>query len=270
MKRRKKRPQPFYRRFDGWWYVQIAKHQIKLAKGQDNEEAAWRAYHRVMAEKGPAVPAAALSNPTVTAVCNLFLDFSQKAHAPRTYDWYRDFLEDFCGFAGRLRLSEVDSTHVAAWLDRHPDWKGTRRGAIIAVKRAFNWAHTEGKIEANPLGMVKKPPAQARERFLTREERAQIFNSYPESDCFRDFLFALEHTGCRPGEVARVTGQHVDLRNGLWVFHEHKTGHATGKPRIVVRWMTAAAQSVPPPISQSVVTRRKMPSTSQLIFDTTM
>jgi hypothetical protein len=76
MKRRKKRPEPFYRRFDGWWYVQIGKQQIKLAKGLDNEDAAWREYFRVMAQQGPAQPAAPLRSPTVTAVCNLFLDFS--------------------------------------------------------------------------------------------------------------------------------------------------------------------------------------------------
>jgi integrase len=231
---RKKRPEPFFRRYDGWWYVQIGKKQIKLARGKDNEETAWRAYYRIMAEQGPAVPAAVLRDPTVTAVCNLFLDFSQKAHAPRTYDWYRDFLEDFCDFTGKLRLSEVDSTHVAAWLDRHPDWKGTRRGAIIAVKRAFNWAYTEGKIEVNPLRTVKKPPARARERFLTREERQKIFNNYCEGDCFRDFLLALEQTGCRPGEVAMVTAEHVDLPGGLWILDEHKTEHATGEPRVVI------------------------------------
>jgi integrase len=234
MGRRKKRPEPFFRRYDGWWYVQIGKRQIKLARGQDNEDAAWRAYHRVMARQGPAVPAAPLRDPTVTAVCNLFLDFSLTAHAPRTYEWYRDFLEDFCGFAGKLRLSELDAAHVAAWLDRHPDWKGTRRGATIAVKRAFNYAYAEGKIDTHPLRTVKKPPARARERFLTREERQRIFDSYPEGDCFRDFLFALEQTGCRPGEVAMVTAEHADLRNGVWVLGEHKTQYATGAPRVVI------------------------------------
>jgi integrase len=234
MARRKKRPQPFFRRFDGWWYVQIGKRQLKLARGQDNEEAAWRAYHRVMADQGPAAPAAPLRDPTVTAVCNLFLDFSHKAHAPRTYQFYRDFLEDFCGFAGKLRLSELDSAHVAAWLDRHPRWKGCRRGAVIAVKRAFNYAFTEGKTDANPVRAVKKPPARARERFLTREERQRIFDSYPEGDPFRDFLFALEQTGCRPGEVALVTAEHVDLRDGVWALEGHKTEHATGAPRVVI------------------------------------
>jgi hypothetical protein len=70
MKSRKKRPEPFFRRFDDWWYVQIGKRQIKLAKGHDNETAAWQAYYRIMAEAGPAVPAAALRDPTVTSICN--------------------------------------------------------------------------------------------------------------------------------------------------------------------------------------------------------
>jgi integrase len=234
MRRRKKKPEPFFRNFDGWWYVQIGKQQIKLARGQENEDAAWREYYRVMARQGPAVPAAPLRNPTVTAVCNLFLDFSEKNHAPRTYEWYRGFLADFVGYAGKLRLTELDAGHVAAWLDRHPAWAGCRRAAVTAVKRAFNYAYGEGKIDVNPLRTVKKPPARARERFLTKEERKRIFDRYPEGDCFRDFLFALDQTGCRPGEVAAVTAAHVDLRTGVWVFEEHKTEHATGEPRVVI------------------------------------
>jgi integrase len=234
MARPKKKPEPFFRNHDGWWYVQLGKDQIKLARGRDNEDAAWRAYYRVMAARGPACPAAPLRDPTVTAVCNLFLDFSLKAHKPRTYEFYRDFLEDFCGYTGKLRLSELDGAHIAAWLERHPDWKGCRRGAVAAVQRAFSYALTEGKIDSNPFRSVKKPPPRARERFVTREERQKIFDNYPEGDCFRDFLLALEHTGCRPGEVAAVTAANVDLRDGLWVLTEHKTEGKTGAARVVV------------------------------------
>ena len=169
----------------------------------------------------------------MTAVCNLFLDFSLKAHAQRTYQWYRDFLEDFCLFAGKLRISELDATHVAAWLDRHPAWKGCRR-AVIAVKRVFNWAYTGGKIEVNPLRTVQKPPARARERFVTREERQQIFDNYPEGDCFRDFLFGLEQTGCRPGEISMVTAEHFEPRTNVWILGEHKTEGKTGEPRVII------------------------------------
>src|SRR5262245_46093715 len=89
MPRRKKKPEPFFRNHDGWWYVQLGKDQVKLARGRDNQDAAWRAYFRVMADRAPASPAAPLRDPTVTAVCNLFLDFSRQAHKPRTYEFYR-------------------------------------------------------------------------------------------------------------------------------------------------------------------------------------
>src|SRR5262249_16544039 len=155
-------------------------------------------------------------------------------HAPRTYDWYRDFLGDFCRFAGKLKLTELQPSHVQQWLDRHPDWKGCRRRAVIAVKQAFNYALAEGKIDANPLRCVKKPPARARERFVPRAERRRIYENYKDGDPFRDFLFALAETGARPGEVVAVTSAHVDLRSGVWQFDEHKTAGKTGERRVVI------------------------------------
>jgi integrase len=102
------------------------------------------------------------------------------------------------------------------------------------VKRAFNWAADEGLIAANPVKKVKKPIMRRRERFITPEERRKIFDNYPEGDCFRDFLFALEHTGCRPGEVGAVTAEDVDLRTGVWVLDEHKTEEKTGEARVII------------------------------------
>jgi integrase len=81
---------------------------------------------------------------------------------------------------------------------------------------------------------VKKPTLRARDRFLTPQERREIVESYPEGDPFRDFLFALEQTGCRPGEVAAVTSEHVDLELGVWVLAEHKTAGKTGEARAII------------------------------------
>ncbi len=50
---------------------------------------------------------------------------------------------------------------------------------------------------------------------------------------FRDFVFGMQETGCRPSEVSRVTAGHVNLELGVWVFADHKTVKKTGKPRIV-------------------------------------
>lgn len=46
-------------------------------------------------------------------------------------------------------------------------------------------------------------------------------------------MSAMTLTGCRPGEVAKVTAADCDLEAGLWVFWNHKTAKQTGKPRLV-------------------------------------
>jgi integrase len=50
---------------------------------------------------------------------------------------------------------------------------------------------------------------------------------------FREFVQALQETGCRPSEVGKVEAANVDLAAGLWVLPEHKTKKKTGKSRLV-------------------------------------
>jgi integrase len=179
---------------------------------------------------------APLPRATVAAVCDLFLDWCHRHSAPRTYQWYRDFLQDFCAHCGKMPVTDLKPFHVTRWLDRHAGWRSARRCAVVAVKRALNWAADEGLIEANPVKKLRKPPAAARSRLLTAGERRQIADAYPEGDPFRDFLVALQETGARPGEVAAVTSAHVDLAAGTWTFAKHKTAKRTKVPlpRVVI------------------------------------
>ena len=94
----------------------------------------------------------------VATVCDLFLDHSQKHHVPDTFRWYKKYLQNFCDPYGTLLVQDLKALHVSRWLDAHPGWKGARRCAVIAIKRAFNWAEGEGLLVANPLRKVKKPP----------------------------------------------------------------------------------------------------------------
>jgi integrase len=164
-------------------------------------------------------------------VLDLFLDHSERHNERPTFLWYRHFLQSFSGMYGRLPALELKPIHVSRWLDANT-WKGGRRNAVIAVKRAFNWADKQGVLSPNPLRNVEKPPQGRRTRIVTPAEREEILAAVRDRK-FRDFLKALYLTGCRPSEVAKVTAQNVNLDLGVWVFEKHKTAKRTGKPRVI-------------------------------------
>jgi integrase len=193
-------------------------------------DAIMQAYYRLMASPERKLPQA--DTVRVATVCDLFLDFSEKHHAEGTYRGYKEYLQDFCELYGTLLAKELKPLHVTRWLDAHPGWKGSRRNAVIAVKRAFNWADAEGVLQPNPVKAVKKPPQRHRDRVLTPEERDEILRTIPDRH-FREFVFAMMETGARPGEVRRVTAAHVNLELGVWAFKEHKTAKRTGRPRVI-------------------------------------
>ncbi len=103
---------------------------------------------------------------------------------------------------------------------------------MVAVKRAFNWADTEGLLQPNPIKSVKKPPQRRRDRVLSEAERKEVLGAIKD-ESFREFVFAMMETGARPGEVRKVTAADVNLELGVWAFKEHKTAKRTGKPRVV-------------------------------------
>jgi hypothetical protein len=101
---------------------------------------------------------------TTATVCDLFLDHSQKNHSPACYENYRHFLRAFVDAYGRSPAAELKPFHVTKWLDDHPSWKGGRRHAVIAVKRAFSWAEQQRghpsltarrKVAARPIAAAQ-------------------------------------------------------------------------------------------------------------------
>jgi integrase len=225
---------PYFRTFDGWWYAQVRvgakRKQIKLIKGKENEQEAYRAFCRVIADhEGEAPKPQAV---TVAAVFDLFLDHSEKHNKPDTFQLYRYYLQDFCNTHGRKMAVEVKPFHLSRWLDSHESWKGSRANAIESIKRAFSWAFAEGLLTKNPVQSVKKPARGRRDRILTREEREEILFAIKDQ-AFCEFVKAMQETGCRPSEVARVTAADVNLDAGIWVLRDHKTARKTKRPRVV-------------------------------------
>lgn len=232
---------PFFRKHDGWWVVQLRqgnkRWQRKLVKGvppkgKDTEQQAYRLFNQLMAEGADYL--AAPDKIRMAELLKAFLEFSAANHKESTFNWYKFYLVTFDARYGSLRPHQVTPDVIEAWLKSKVNWKGSRRGAIMAMKRVLNWALDNRKITTNPLRKMKIPPSNRRQRFLTADERKQIFDCYAQGDPFRDFLFALEQTGSRPGEVSIVTAANVDLRTGVWNLEEHKTAGKTSEMRVII------------------------------------
>src|SRR5262249_3162324 len=117
-------------------------------------------------------------------------------------------------------------------LDAHPGWRGGRRNAVVAIKRAFNWADAEGLLQPNPIKAVKKPPQRHRDRILTQEERQEILDAIKDRH-FREFVFAMMGPGARPGGVRKGTAVHCNLDLGVWIVKRHKPANRDCTQRII-------------------------------------
>ncbi|WP_020472430.1 tyrosine-type recombinase/integrase [Zavarzinella formosa] len=227
-----RRPEPWYRASKSAWYVQFGTEQVRLAKGpkEETEKEAFDAYYKLMAGRPEGLPA---GQDVLTAVlCDLFLDHSQKHHEPKTYQMHLGYLQNFCTAHGRIPAKDIKPLHVNRWLDKNPGWKASRRHAALSVKTAFSWADKQGVLSPSPLRTLTVAPNNPRTRVLTADEQAEILGAIIDRE-FRQFVRAMLATGCRPGEVARVTAANVNLELGVWVFETHKTSKKTKKPRMV-------------------------------------
>ncbi len=243
-------PKPFFKANRNTWYVEIDRVQHPLGKHPDalpppqKKGSGWEApreildaYHRKMAElqQAEAVPPAAVTAPAVATVLDEFAGWlagrvAEGSKAPRTLAWYTDYLTSFLDFLRReepgrqvptLTADQLEPLHVYRWVDAHPDWKAGKRGAMVAVQCAFNWAAKAGLLKAlggrSPLAGLEKPPQGRREQLVTAEEFAIILSLARDRE-FADLLESAWQTGVRPHELFTVEARFVDLANARWVF----------------------------------------------------
>jgi integrase len=229
-------PKPWFWASRQSYYVTIRGGRHNL--GPDKAEAE-RRFHELMARDPLTVPAATppsgLAEPLAAQIFDRFLDWCQKHRAARTYEWYRDHIQDFLKSLpgpGTLAAAAVRPFHVVEWVDAHPGWSAVyRRGAITAIQRPFNWAVRLGYLDTTPLRHVEKPRPQRREQAVTPEQFVRMRDHYPPDDPFRDLLEFCWDTGCRPQEVTRIEARHVDLARLRVTF---AAAEAKGRrPRVV-------------------------------------
>ena len=201
-----RRPQPWFRTGKGAWYVKVHGRQVRLDTDKDK---AFQAFHRLMVREGKTEVNERL---TLAEAADLYLDHSQAVHKPITYQANRHRLQRVCNQFGGIRLDALRASQFDRWLAGLSCSTATRRAFVVATKAALRWCREEGLTTADPLAKVKPPPITRRERTLTAEERALIWDAAgPE---FRDVLLALGESGARPHVVYELEARHLDLRNG--------------------------------------------------------
>ncbi len=231
-------PKPWYRQSKKAWYLQVSRGvQKRLGKTRAEADAAYRQW---LLEQGESLPSAERKRLTVSELAQEFLDFANAHTKPKSYEFYCYFIVPFVDRFGAAPAATFPPLSFTKWLDERAGWKGSRRCAVISVKRMFNWAVEQKLLDANPLRSVRRPPSRRRNRVLSPEERTFILSSIPDEP-FRQYVFAMLETGCRPGEVMAVTAQHVSRDCTMWIFGEHKTDH-TGQVRVV--YLTPAMQEL--------------------------
>ena len=57
--------------------------------------------------------------------------------------------------------SDLNPGHVTAWLNSQRTWNSTtKRNAITALQRGFNWAVKNRGLDRNPIRGMEKPEAK--------------------------------------------------------------------------------------------------------------
>jgi integrase len=201
-----RRPKPWYWKSRKIWCVYQNGEKILL--GPDREVAFTR-YHEIMAK--PAEKCHPIERGCVAAILDDFLTWTEENRAKKTYSRYRDFIQSFVNEFGRMGILAINSSHVTAWLNTQHQWNSTtKRNAITALQRGFNWAVKNRGLEKNPIRGMEKPEARRRTAIVTAEEFEELLH-YVDDVPFRDLLIVSYDCGTRPQETKQLEARHIQL-----------------------------------------------------------
>jgi integrase len=129
--------------------------------------------------------------------------------------------------------------------------EGAARKSVKLLRSIYGWAKGEGLVTINPAADVEVGQDAEREVIIEGKQYSALFNALDDLEEKRqiaapaaDAIRLIAFTGARKGEAIGLRWRHVDLKARRIVIDktEHKTGKATGKPRIIN--ITAEAASI--------------------------
>lgn len=120
---------------------------------------------------------------------------------------------------GERRVDEITRPEVGVLLD-----DVAKRAPVVAnrvmsvISSVFSWAVSEGLAKDNPArGLKKRGTEKAKERHLDNQEIRALWAGLNETaPRYADLIRLVLLLGARPGEVAGMTREEIDLDNALW------------------------------------------------------
>lgn len=101
------------------------------------------------------------------------------------------------------------------------------RNVLATLRKMFNWAVDSDYLTASPAAGIKpRGKASKRDRVLSNEEIAEIWNALPNaalSNETRQIIRLLFLTGQRSGEVCGITYGELDFKTAMWIIPKERT-----------------------------------------------
>ncbi len=190
--------------------------------------------------------------PAKLTVTEMFVYFLEDVLATKDKDTFHDY-QRWCtefarehgnkpaatitkGHANDFKLRMMRTTYVRGKQPPKLYSPKTVNHALIAIRRAFNWAIDTDRLPTgrNPFTKVVLLRCEGRQRVATQEEYQTLLRHCTD-DAFRDVLVAMRHTASRPQDIYTLTWPMVNWADKKWVIQKHKTSHTarTPKPRVI-------------------------------------
>lgn len=188
-------------------------------------------YHQVQLGRDPASEkqAAQIDHDSFGDVVAAYLQAKKPDLRDRTYIETERYLMDSArSFHGRP-LANVSRADIADLLNKaeRDSGKATANRLRSNLSSLFTWAQQQGKAEGNPVMLTEKRAEQSRDRRLTGEELAAIWNALPDGD-YGSIVKLLMLTGQRREEIgglrwSEIAGDTINLppnrtKNGMAHF----------------------------------------------------
>ncbi len=122
---------------------------------------------------------------------------------------------------GSKPLPKITRSDVVAVFDRMPDCQvANRRNVFAVLRRMFRWAVSRGDIDRSPMEGMETPPAvKARDRWLSDQELARIWEHAPNTHpCFGPIVRLLIVTGQRREEVSSLSWEELEQFERMWTL----------------------------------------------------